>query len=70
MFLAHKTENGLLLLEAHSEYRAPGLERVLKFLIQVQRGLDLNQGTELRTVVFDVNTAVLISTYVGVQSRN
>ena len=70
MLLAHKTENGLLLLEAHSEYRTPSLERVLKFLIEVQRGLDLNQGTELRTIVFDVNTAVLISTYVGVQPRN
>ena len=36
----------------------------------MEGSLDLNQGTELWTVVFDIDTAVLISTDVGMQSRN
>lgn len=55
-----ETEQRLLLLQAHCENSAAGLEIVLKLFVQVQRRLDLHKRAELRVVVLDVVPALVV----------
>lgn len=55
-----ETEQRLLLLQAHCENGAAGLEIVLKLFVQVQRRLDLHKRAELRVVVLDVVPALVV----------
>lgn len=70
LFFAHKAKNGLLLLQAHRENRPSCLKRIFKFFIEVKWSLNLNKCSELRTIVFDINSTMLITAYVGMKPRD